>query len=308
MKQAFIFPGQASQYVGMGKDLYQRYETAKNIFNQAEEILGFNLKKICFEGPEEELKQTQITQPAIFVHSIAVLRILGEQGKVPLATAGHSLGEYSALVAAGSLTYEDGLRLVKKRAELMQQAGIEKPGTMAAVIGLSSEQVFELCEIVKEKGIIQAANFNAPGQIAVSGEKPAVQAAIIKAQEMGAMKAIELVVSGAFHSPLMESAQTGLAEALNRTEFKNAMVPLYSNVEAKAVRDKREIKNLLLKQLTSPVLWQQLIGNMIKDGYNQFYEIGPGKVLKGLQKRIDRSISCIEVGTSENLESWGELA
>ena len=307
MKQAFIFPGQASQYVGMGKDLYENYPVCKDTFDQADDILGFNISKICFEGPEEELKQTNITQPAIFIHSIAVFRVLESQGKLPLGTAGHSLGEYSALVAAGSLSFEDGLKLVHKRGSLMHKVGQEKPGSMAAIIGLVPEKVIDLCDSLREVGVIQPANFNSPGQIAVSGDVDAIKQAIIKAPEMGALKAIELVVSGAFHSPLMAAAADGLAEALNDTIFNNANVPIYSNVEAKPVQDKDSIRNLLLKQLTKPVLWQQIIENMIEDGYDQFYEIGPGKVLRGLLKRINRSYSCSEIGTKENLENLGEI-
>lgn len=308
MKPAFIFPGQASQYVGMGSDLYEHFDIARDVFDEANAIMDMDLKKICFEGPEDLLKQTRITQPAIFVHSIAVYKILEAQNLLAQAAAGHSLGEYSALVAAGALTFEDGLKLVKKRGELMQEAGIHKPGTMAAIIGLTSEQVAELCAGLKEEGILQAANFNSPGQIAISGEVEVVRKAIIKAQEMGAMKAVELVVSGAFHSPLMESAQEGLAEALQSTQFKNARIPVFSNVEAQPVQDKETIRNLLLRQLTSPVLWQQSMENMIKAGFNTFYEIGPGKVLKGLSKRIDRSVSCREVGTVAEIKQLGEVA
>jgi [acyl-carrier-protein] S-malonyltransferase len=308
MKQAFIFPGQASQYVGMGRDLYETFDIARDVFDEANAIMEMDLKKICFEGPEDLLKQTRITQPAIFVHSIAVLKILESQSKLAHTTAGHSLGEYSALVAAGSLTFEDGLKLVKKRGELMQEAGTQKPGTMAAIIGLNPEQVDELCTGLENEGVVQAANFNSPGQIAISGDVEVVRKAIVKAQEMGAMKAVELVVSGAFHSPLMESAQTGLAEALRSTQFQNAKVPVFSNVEAQPVQDKEAIRNLLLRQLTSPVLWQQSMENMIKAGISAFYEIGPGKVLKGLLKRIDRSVSCREVGTIEDINQLGELA
>ena len=307
MKQAFIFPGQASQYVGMARDLYEKYPVCKNTFDTANDILGFNISRICFKGPEEELKQTNITQPAIFIHSIAVFRILESEGKLPLATAGHSLGEYSALVAAGALSFEDGLRLVQKRGELMHSAGREKPGSMAAIIGMEPDKVDELCESVKKFGIIQPANYNSPGQIAISGDVEAIRQAVIKAPEMGAMKAVELVVSGAFHSPLMEAASEGLADALNKTTFNDAKVPVYSNVESKPVKDKQAIRNLLLKQLTNPVLWQQIIENMISDGYDKFYEIGPGKVLRGLLKRINRSVSCQEIGTIDNLEKLGEI-
>lgn len=306
MKTAFIFPGQASQYVGMGKDLYEKYETARRLFDQANAIMGMDLKSVCFDGPEEELKQTFITQPAIFVHSVAVYRILEEQGKRCQGTAGHSLGEYSALVAAGALSFEDGLKLVKERGRLMYEAGQKQAGTMAAIIGLSEAQVYEICEEVKEAGVVQPANFNSPGQVAISGEVQAVQAAMQKAKEAGAKKAVELVVSGAFHSPLMQYAQDGLRDALESTEFHDAKVPVYSNVEAQAVQDKDKIRQLLLQQLTKPVLWQNLIQNMIADGYEQFFELGPGKVLRGLQKRINRQVPCQEIGTVEGLENFGE--
>ena len=308
MKRAFIFPGQASQFVGMGKDLYEQFDPAKKYFNLANEILDRDLKQICFEGPEEELKQTYNTQPAIFVHSVIVFELLKDKNILPEGAAGHSLGEYSALVAAGSLSFEDGLRLVKIRSELMYRAGKEKPGTMAALIGLTPEQVYELCENLKGDGIIQPANFNSPGQIAISGEVDVIRKAIEAAKDMGARKAVELVVSGAFHSPLMESAQEGLKDALEQTAFKDANVPLYPNVSANPIQNKNQIRDMLYEQLSKPVLWQKSMENMIKDGYDKFYEIGPGKVLKGLLKRIDRSVPCIEIGTIQNLENIGETA
>jgi [acyl-carrier-protein] S-malonyltransferase len=303
MKKAFIFPGQASQYVGMGKDLYDTYDVSRNIFDKANDIMEMDLKDICFNGPEDELKKTFITQPAIFVHSIAVYEVLKSKNILPDSAAGHSLGEYSALTAAGALSFEDGLKLVKRRGELMYEAGTEKPGTMAAIIGMTPEKVYELCENVKEFGIIQPANFNSPGQIALSGDVNAVRKAIDLAKEMGARRAVELVVSGAFHSPLMEAAQEGLKTVLEETEIKDALIPVYSNVEAKPVQDKEKIRDLLYRQLTKPVLWQDLVENMIKDGTESFYEIGPGKVLKGLLKRIDRNVPCFEVGTTENINN-----
>ncbi len=306
MKKAFIFPGQASQYVGMGEDLYNSYDVCRNIFDKANEIMGIDLKKICFNGPEEELKKTYITQPAIFVHSMAVYEVLKGKNILPDLAAGHSLGEYSALTAAGSLSFKDGLKLVKRRGELMYEAGVEKPGTMAAVIGMTPEKVYELCDSVKEFGVIQPANFNSPGQIALSGDIEAVKKAIDKAKELGAKRAVELVVSGAFHSPLMEAAQEGLKAVLEETQINDAAIPIYSNVEAKPVQDKDNIRDLLYRQLTSPVLWQKSVENMINDGAEAFYEIGPGKVLKGLLKRIDRSVPCFEVGTVENINNLEE--
>ncbi len=302
---AFIFPGQASQYVGMGKDLYENSDTARSYFDRANDIMETDLKAICFEGPEEQLKQTYITQPAIFVHSVIIYELVKAKGLDAEAVAGHSLGEYSALVAAGTLTFEDGLRLVKKRGKLMYEAGQEQPGTMAAIIGLDPEKVDELCRNLESEGIIQPANYNSPGQIAVSGEVNVVRKSIDMAKEMGAMKAVELVVSGAFHSPLMAHAEEGLNSALKDTEFKDARIPVYTNVEAKPVTDKEQIRSLLIRQLTKPVLWQNIIENMIADGFNQFYEIGPGKVLRGLQKRIDRSVPCREIGTLEAIEKIG---
>lgn len=305
MKIAFVFPGQASQFVGMAKDLYETFDLAKQYFDRADEILGFGLKNICFEGPEEELKKTYVTQPAIFVHSVVVNELLKEQNITAEGVAGHSLGEYSALVAAGSLSFEDGLKLVQTRGRLMYDSGKNHPGTMAALIGLSEDQVYELCDRLKYEGIIQPANFNSPGQIAISGEVKVIQKAIELAKEMGAKKAVELVVSGAFHSPLMDDARAGLQEALEKTEINDAAIPVYSNVTAQPVSAKDEIRSLLYRQLTSPVLWQKSMENMIADGFDRFYEIGPGKVLTGLLKRINRQVPCKPVGTVEQINTLG---
>lgn len=281
---AFLFPGQGSQYVGMAKDLYEQHPEARKLFDQADAIVGFPLSAVCFQGPEEELKQTKNTQPAIFLHSVIAARFYRrEQASM---AAGHSLGEYSALVYAGALTFEDGLRLVRLRGELMQRAGVEQPGTMAAVVGLEAAVIDETCRAASEAGIVQAANFNSPGQTVISGSVAGVRRAMELARQRGAKLVKELPVSGAFHSPLMESAKSGLREALERTAIQDASIPVYANVSARPVRKAEEIRRLLNEQLTSPVRWEETIQNMAADGASIFVEVGPGKVLQGLVKRI----------------------
>jgi len=281
-KTAFLFPGQGSQYVGMAKDFRDAESLA--LFSRADALLGFSLSRLCFDGPEEELRQTRNTQPAIFLHSMVVARRLESQSAEMVA--GHSLGEYSALTVAAALSFDDALRLVRLRGELMQRAGEEQHGTMAAVVGLPPESVEEICREASSAGIVQPANFNAPGQIVISGSVPGVQAAMEKAKERGARLVKELVVSGAFHSPLMESAREGLRRALDEAAIQDARIPVYANVTAEPVQKAPAIRDLLYRQLTSPVRWSETVQHMARDGATIFCELGPGKVLQGLVKRI----------------------
>lgn len=283
MSVAYIFPGQGSQYVGMGKDLCEKYPDVKKLYDEADALLGVPLSKICFEGPEEELKQTKNTQPAIFLHSVALWQLLMPTDAAMVA--GHSLGEYSALVAAGALSFADAIKLVRLRGELMQKAGEENPGTMAAVVGLDAKTVGEVTCAAYEVGAVQAANFNSPGQIVISGTVTGVRKAMELAKERGAKLVKELVVSGAFHSPLMQSAKDRLKTALDAVTIHDASVPVYANVTAAPVQKADEIRTLLLEQVTSPVRWEESVMNMAAAGATKFVEIGPGKVLQGLVKR-----------------------
>ena len=296
---AYVFPGQGSQYVGMGKDLFEAHPASRALMEKADAILGVPLSGFCFSGPEEELRQTRNTQPAIFLHSIALLSAMPGR---PAMVAGHSLGEYSALVAAGALDFEDALRLVRLRGELMQRAGEDHPGTMAAVVGLSPRVIEEVCREAAPAGIVQPANFNSPGQIVISGSVAGVRKGMEIAKARGARMVKELVVSGAFHSPLMESAQGGLKEALDRTAIRDARIPVYANVTAEPVLRADEIRTLLVRQLTSPVRWEESVRNMARDGMTACTEIGPGKVLQGLIKRITP-----EVATA-GVDAWRDLA
>ncbi|MBN2009578.1 ACP S-malonyltransferase [candidate division KSB1 bacterium] len=302
-KIAFIYPGQASQYVGMGKDLYENFEIAKSLYNQANDILGFSITDVSFNGPEDALKQTKVTQPAIFVHSIIVNHLLVEKGIQPQAVGGHSLGEYSALVAAGAIDFEAALKLVQRRGELMQEAGEISPGTMAAIVGLDADAVDAVCAEALATGIVQPANYNSSQQIAISGSVAGVEKAMELASAKGAKRVIPLVVSGAFHSPLMKHAQTGLKSQLDATQVEKANIPVYTNVKALPETSPDEIKSLLFQQLTAPVRWTELIVNMISDGVTHFYEVGPGNVLTGLIKRIDRNVPCTPIGTVEQINN-----
>ncbi len=299
---AFLFPGQGSQYVGMGKALCDARPRAREIFEEADDILGFPLSRICFEGPSDELTRTQNTQPAIFLHSVALSALLG--GGNVAAVAGHSLGEYSALVHAGAIQFRDGLRLVRLRGELMQRAGDERPGTMAAIVGLGQIAVEESCREAADAGVVQCANFNSPGQIVISGSVGGVRKAMEITKAKGARMAKELTVSGAFHSPLMESARSGLETALEKADILNARVPVYANVTAGPVEIAGKIRTLLGAQLTSAVLWESSVMNMIAGGIRRFVEVGPGKVLQGLVKRIDPSVEILGVDSAADLDRY----
>ena len=284
--KAYVFPGQGSQYSGMGLDLYEASSLARSLFNEANQILGFEITKSMFEGSDEELKQTRITQPAIFLHSVITAKVMGDRFQ-PDMVAGHSLGEFSALVANGALSFEDGLSLVYKRAMAMQKACEITPSTMAAILGLEDKVVEDVCASID--GVVVPANYNSPGQLVISGSIEAINTAVEKLSAAGAKRALVLPVGGAFHSPLMEPARQELEKAINETGFANPICPVYQNVNAKAVSDPNEIKINLVSQLTSPVRWTQTMEQMIADGMTELIEVGPGKVLQGLVKKIDRA-------------------
>jgi [acyl-carrier-protein] S-malonyltransferase len=283
--KAYIFPGQGAQFSGMGLDLYENSPLAQSFFESANEILGFHITDIMFEGSDEDLKETKVTQPAIFLHSVILSKTLGGHFK-PDMVAGHSLGEFSALVAAGTLTFEDGLKLVSQRAKAMQKACEMQPSTMAAVLGLENDVVEKICK--ETQGIVVAANYNCPGQLVISGEIDAINKACEALKEAGARRALVLPVGGAFHSPLMEPAREELAAAIKNTTFSKPKCPIYQNVTASAITDENEIKANLILQLTAPVRWSQSVQQMIADGATHFIEVGPGKVLQGLVKKINR--------------------
>ena len=285
MKKAYVFPGQGAQYSGMGKELYENSEVARELFERANEILGFRITDIMFEGSKEDLRQTKVTQPAVFLHSVILAKVLGVE---PSAVAGHSLGEFSALVVAGALSFEEGLQLVAKRAMAMQRACEVEQGTMAAVLKLSDETIEQICESVE--GVVVAANYNCPGQLVISGSVCAVSEACEKLKVAGARRALVLPVGGAFHSPLMEPARKELAEAIEEANFQTPICPIYQNVDAQPHTLPEEIKANLIEQLTAPVRWTQIVENMVADGVADFVELGPGTVLQGLITKISADV------------------
>ena len=286
--KAYVFPGQGAQYVGMGKDLYENSIEAKELFEKANKILGFRITDLMFEGTPEDLKQTKVTQPAIFLHSVLLAKTMGESF-APEMVAGHSLGEFSALVTSGAIAFEDGLKLVSQRALAMQKACEAEPSTMAAIVGLEDEAVEKVCSDIEE--VVVAANYNCPGQLVISGSIAGIDQACEKLTELGAKRAIKLPVGGAFHSPLMEPARANLAKAIEATNIMEPVCPIYQNVNALPTKDPAVIKENLIVQLTGAVKWTQTVQNMIKDGASLFTEVGPGKVLQGLVKKVERKMA-----------------
>jgi [acyl-carrier-protein] S-malonyltransferase len=309
-KIVFLFPGQGSQRVGMGKDLAAAYPEARRLFEEADDVLGIPLSRYCFEGPEEKLRHTDVTQPALFVHSMAALRAMGvetDSGMADscMAVAGHSLGEWTAVTAVGGMSFSDGLLLVRRRGELMEQAGTERPGTMAAVIGLSREDVEKACR--EAPGIVVLANLNSPGQFVISGEVPAVEEAMERAEALGARRVVALPVGGAFHSPLMEGAAQGLKEALDGVKLQRTRVPVVANVSGACVQEPQEIREALEKQLLGAVLWETSMRRLLDDGAGLFVEVGSGRVLSGLVRQITREAQCLQVSDGDGVGSWKNL-
>jgi [acyl-carrier-protein] S-malonyltransferase len=301
MKRALIFPGQASQFVGMGQDIFNANPSIQDMYSTARDILGYDIAEVTFEGPLEALTETRVTQPALFITSAACFSLIPDSYAFHMV-AGHSLGEYSALFAAGVLNFEDALAIVKVRAEGMQSAGEAQKGTMAAILNMSREDIEKICQQASSKGIVQAANFNSPGQIVISGEEAAVNFAMKIAGELGARKVVALNVSGAFHSPLMAPATKALKEAISNASYKDAQVPIVANVNAKPTQDPHVIQENLLKQLESPVLWEDSVQTIMEAGITEFVEVGPGRVLQGLVRRIERSMEVSGLGNLEQLE------
>ncbi len=290
--KAFVFPGQGAQFVGMGKDLYENSPLAKELFEKANQLLGFRITDLMFEGTDEDLRQTKVTQPAIFLHSVILAKVMGGDFK-PEMVAGHSLGEFSALVASGALSFEDGLVLVSKRAMAMQKACEKEPSTMAAILGLADEAVENICAEIEE--VVVPANYNSPGQLVISGSIAGINTACEKLKAAGAKRALPLKVGGAFHSPLMEPARVELAQAIESTYFNAPLCPVYQNVDAKPYTNPEQIKQNLIAQLTSPVRWTQTMHNMLADGAKSFTELGPGTVLQGLVKKVNKEIDATSI-------------
>src|SRR4030067_1878565 len=309
-KTALLFPGQGAQYSGMGKDFYEQFKEAREVFDKANEVLGFDLASLCFHGKQEELNKTSICQPAILVTSIAILEVLKKNSSIQmdtcLAAGGLSLGEYTAHIAAGSLTFTDGVRLVYKRGLFMEEACNTNPGGMVSVIGVEDEKVDQICNEMKSLGIICAANYNSPGQVVISGEKPVLEKASLLAKERGARMVVPLKVDGAFHSDLMSPASSKVSRELELTPISKPNIPVVANIHAQYVREPEEIKISLAKQLNSPVRWHQSVSMMIRDGFNQFYEIGPGRALSGIMKRIDSTQEIKNIDTVEEFKNMGK--